>query len=149
MPFFLMMTCILQIPKSYQLARRMSCILLLVLLTLCSTTSCGLRCCETPADMNIYHSISLPLCCIYLQTVPCDPAGADFNFAALSFNCEFLHQIHLIPLHPRSPAKKQWTFMVSARKNVARGLKEKSSEGRRNESDPYHNFPSRLPGDAL
>lgn len=30
-------------------------------------------------------------------------------------------------------------------KNVARGLKKKSSEGRRNKGDPYHNFPSLLP----
>lgn len=50
--------------------------------------------------------------CNYLQAVPCDPAGADFNFAALSFNSEFLHQIHLIPLHGCSPAEKQAIFRL-------------------------------------
>ena len=64
-----------------------------------------------------YHapSISLPLCCVYLQAVPCDPAGTDFNFAALSFNSEFLHQIHLVQLHPCRPLEKPRAFMVSAR----------------------------------
>ena len=69
------------------------------------------------------------LCCNYLQAVPCDPAGADFNFAALSFNSEFLHQIHLIPLHGCSPAEAQAVFRLSAAKNVARGLTEKHSAG--------------------
>lgn len=32
------------------------------------------------------------------------------------------------------------------KKNVARGSKKTSSEGRRNKGDPYHNFPSHLPG---
>lgn len=74
-------------------------------------------------------SISLPLCRIYLQAVPCDPAGADFNFAALSFNSEFLHQIHLIPLHPHSPSERQRTFMVSAGKMMLADWKRKAREG--------------------
>lgn len=69
------------------------------------------------------------LCCNYLQAVPCDPAGADFNFAALSFNSEFLHQIHLIPLHGCSPAEKQAIFMLSAAGSVARDLKERRLAG--------------------
>lgn len=69
------------------------------------------------------------LCCNYLQAVPCDPAGADFNFAALSFNSEFLHQIHLIPLHGCSPAEKQTIFRLSAAENVARDLKERRLAG--------------------
>lgn len=69
------------------------------------------------------------LCCNYLQAVPCDPAGADFNFAALSFNSEFLHQIQLIPLHGCSPAEKQAIFRLSAAENVARDLKERRLAG--------------------
>lgn len=69
------------------------------------------------------------LCCNYLQAVPCDPAGADFNFAALSFNSEFLHQIHLIPLHGCSPAETQAASLPSAAPNAATGLKERRSAG--------------------
>ena len=54
-----------------------------------------------------------PLCRIYLQAVPCDPAGADFNFAALSFNSKFLHQIHLIPLHAHQPLTDTETWAPS------------------------------------
>lgn len=65
----------------------------------------------------------------YLQAVPCDPAGADFNFAALSFNSEFLHQIQLIPLHGCSRAQTQAIFALSAAENVAGGLRGKRLAG--------------------
>lgn len=99
------------------------------------TTSCRPRCLEPPpADINMHFPSAPPLCCIYLQAVPCDPAGADFNFAALSFNSKFLHQIHLIPLHPHSLSERQRTFNGFRRgKNVARGLKEKKLGGGKRE----------------
>lgn len=87
-------------------------------------------------------------CCIYLQAVPCDPAGAHFNFAALSFNSKLLHQIHLVPLHDRSLAEIRRTFTSPERKTMPGGWKALRREGG-DQSDPYHNFPSRLSGDVL
>lgn len=89
-------------------------------------------------------------CRNYLQAIPCDPAGAHFNFAALSFNSEFLHQIHLIPLHGYSPAEKQALCTLSAAEKCCQRLeRETLSRVEGNWNDPYHNFPSRLPGDVL
>lgn len=118
-----------------------------------NTTPCSLRCLRSapPADVNMQFSISVPLCCIYLQAVPCDPAGADFNFAALSFNSEFLHQIHLIPLHPHSLSEENPDgpfFGFGWTKCCQRLDREKLRRGG-NQSDPYHNFPSRPPADVL
>lgn len=78
-------------------------------------------------------------CRIYLQAVPCDPAGADFNFAALSFNSKFLHQIHLIPLHPHSHRHSR-PLRFRTERCCPRLEREKLWGG--NESDPYHNFLS-------
>lgn len=67
------------------------------------------------ASANVFMQFLLapPPCCIYLQAVPCDPARAHFNFAALSFNSKFLHQIYLIPLHPHSFIQKQRALLLS------------------------------------
>lgn len=78
-------------------------------------------CC--PTRWRTWDTLALNLCCIYLQAVPCDPAGADFNFAALSFNCKLLHQIHLVPLHDRSLAEIRRTFTSSERKTMPGGWK--------------------------
>lgn len=100
------------------------------------------------ADVNM-HPWSAT-CHNYLQAIPCDPAGAHFNFAALSFNSEFLHQIHLIPLHGYSPAENQALCTLSAAEKCCQRLeRETLSRVEGNWNDPYHNFPSRLPGDAL
>jgi len=127
--------------KSYQPTRALlrTRILPLMLLTGCTTWVVTCRCEPTGEHAA---STSVPLSCIYLQAVPCDPAGADFNFAALSFNSKFLHQIHLVPLHPHSVWEAQRTF-TGSETDANRGL-----EGR-NQSDPYHNFPSRPPGDVV
>lgn len=90
---FSLRTCIVQKLKSKQIH-----------LTLAAVTY---ESCSHPGGIVQFSSAP---CCIYLQAVPCDPAGADFNFAALSFNSELLHQIHLVPLHDGSLAETPQTL---------------------------------------
>lgn len=117
---FLTMTFILRILKKLAAPpTRLICILQLMLLTVRTTTSC-------PPPHQPRHEHAPRLRCVYLQAVPCDPAGADFNFAALSFNSEFLHQIHLVPLHPPGVSADRYRAAVGGMKGVGGGggLKE-------------------------